>query len=172
MKNIVRVLAIVIVIIVGLFILSREIGDKGVKNKKEIIERYKSDLINTDIEFYNVSQKSGTGRAFIDFADDSVVLLRQDSFPITCKSEVIKSYRGRESSVTPLRWTPVKAEVSTDGTLGYTYGNWEYTTKDISGKEETLYGNYVTIWKRQQDGKWKYVLDGGNTTPSPAEKNK
>ncbi len=172
MKNILRILSILVAVIIGIIIQNRDIGDTGVKNKKEIIERYKSDLTNTDIEFYNVSQKSGTGKAFIDFADDSAVLLRQDKFPVIGKSEVIKSYLGRESNITPLKWKPEKAEVSLDGTLGYTYGNWNYTTKDKSGKEETLYGNYVTIWKKQQDGKWKYVLDGGNTTPPPAEKNK
>lgn len=172
MKNFIRFLVIVIVIIISIFILNRSIGDTGVKNKKEILERNKADLINTDIEFYNVSQKSGTGRAFIDFADDSTVLLRQDSFPIIGKSNVINLYDGRENKVTPLKWKPVKAEVSSDGTLGYTYGNWKYTAKDKSGKEETLYGNYVTIWKKQRDGKWKYILDGGNTTPPPAENNK
>ncbi len=39
--------------------------------------------------------------------------------------------------------------------------------KDKKGEITTTYGNYVTVWKRQPDGKWKYVLDGGNTTPAP-----
>jgi hypothetical protein len=33
------------------------------------------------------------------------------------------------------------------------------------GKDTVEYGNYVTIWKRFPDGRWKYVLDGGNDTP-------
>ena len=173
MKNVIRVLAVLIVIIIGIFFLNREIGDGGVKNKNEMIKQAKADLIRTDIEFYNISQKEGTGRAFIDFADDSVVLLRQDRFPVIGKSEVIKLYEGRENNITPLKWKPVKAEVSNDGTLGYTYGNWEFASKDKKGKDEILYGNYVTIWKKQKDGKWKYVLDGGNTTPPPVgNKNK
>ncbi len=167
MKNVMRALAVLIVIIIGILFLNREISDTGVKNKKEMTEQAKADLIRTDIEFYNISQKAGTGRAFIDFADDSAVLMRQDRFPAIGKPEVIKLYTGRENIITPLKWKPVKAEISNDGTLGYTYGNWEFASKDKRGKEDILYGNYVTIWKKQKDGKWKYVLDGGNTTPPP-----
>jgi ketosteroid isomerase-like protein len=59
-----------------------------------------------------------------------------------------------------ITWQPFKAEAS--GDLGYTIGNWKYQTKDT-----IMYGNYCTIWKRQQDGNWKFVFDGGNNTPKP-----
>jgi len=59
----------------------------------------------------------------------------------------------------------VKAEIARSGDLGYTYGNYEFITMDSLQKESKTYGNYVTIWKRQADGSWKYVLDGGVSTP-------
>jgi ketosteroid isomerase-like protein len=63
-----------------------------------------------------------------------------------------------------LTWVPVKAEISLSGDLGYTFGNWELFVKS---SDTTLYGNYVSIWKKQADGSWKYVLDAGCNTPNP-----
>jgi hypothetical protein len=38
---------------------------------------------------------------------------------------------------------------------------------DSLSKEEKNYGVYVTVWKKQSDNSWKFVLDGGNDTPPP-----
>ena len=59
-----------------------------------------------------------------------------------------------------LEWEPEFARVSAGGDLGYTFGTWEYVT---AGTTDVLRGKYVTIWKRQADGAWKAVFDGGNT---------
>ncbi len=32
---------------------------------------------------------------------------------------------------------------------------------------EVNYGKYVTIWKKQADGTWKFVVDVGNKSPAP-----
>jgi ketosteroid isomerase-like protein len=62
-----------------------------------------------------------------------------------------------------LSWTPTKAEASKDGTLGYTYGDYEAKR---GGK--TSRGMYLTIW-RKEAGKWKVVMDTGS---SPAQQPK
>ena len=57
-----------------------------------------------------------------------------------------------------LSWEPVYEKISESGELGYTYGihsNLEKATGKISK------GTYITIWKRQSDGSWKFVLDTG-----------
>ena len=68
---------------------------------------------------------------------------------------------------TSLTWTPVKAEMSASGDLGYTYGNYVYTAKNKEGKLVTSYGKYTSIWKKQKDGQWKVVVDMGNSSPDP-----
>jgi ketosteroid isomerase-like protein len=55
-----------------------------------------------------------------------------------------------------LTWSPTHAEASTDGTLGYTYG--EYQAK--SGTTISR-GIYTTVW-RKIGGRWKVVLDLGS----------
>ena len=66
-----------------------------------------------------------------------------------------------------LIWTPVGADISSSGDLGYTYGNYEFHSKDKEGKAKVEYGKYTSIWKQQKDGSWKVVLDMGNASPQP-----
>ena len=61
-----------------------------------------------------------------------------------------------------LSWTPTHAEAANDGTLGYTYGDYE--AKTASGVSR---GIYATVWRRE-GGRWKVVLDMGSATrPQP-----
>jgi ketosteroid isomerase-like protein len=55
-----------------------------------------------------------------------------------------------------LRWTPTHAEAAKDGTLGYTYGNYEAWNGAAVSR-----GMYVTVWRRV-NGRWKVVLDLGS----------
>ncbi|MGC1452130.1 MAG: nuclear transport factor 2 family protein, partial [Candidatus Sulfotelmatobacter sp.] len=66
-----------------------------------------------------------------------------------------------------LTWTPVGADISGSGDLGYTYGNYEFHAKAKDGKPVVQYGKYTSIWKQQKDGSWKVVLDMGNASPEP-----
>jgi len=64
-----------------------------------------------------------------------------------------------------LTWSPTRVETSTEGTLGYTYGNYE------SRFGATVrHGMYMTVW-RKVDGKWKVALDMGSPLPEPPAKN-
>ena len=125
------------------------------------------ELIKTDMEFSEKSVKDGMSAAFIAYADEDVILMRDKQFPILGIKELKEYYSNIKSGNAKLEWSPVKAEVSRSGELGYTFGNWIYSTKN---SKDTVYGNYVTIWKKQKDSSWKFVLDGGNTTPPPAAK--
>jgi len=61
-----------------------------------------------------------------------------------------------------LLWTPLGGGVSASGDLGYTYGTYEFRSRDEDGKLGSTYGKYATIWRKQSDGSWKVVLDMGN----------
>jgi ketosteroid isomerase-like protein len=53
-----------------------------------------------------------------------------------------------------LVWWPNWAGISMSGDLGFTTGGVE-----VGGRRT---GHYFTIWKRQPDGGWKWVYDGGS----------
>ena len=65
-------------------------------------------------------------------------------------------------------WQASKAEASRGGDLAYTVGTYQGTLNDAKGKPVTDRGKYVTVWKKQPDGKWKVLVDTGNSDlPAP-----
>jgi ketosteroid isomerase-like protein len=137
------------------------------KDEPENSNSTKDELIRTDKEFSEKSVKEGIPAAFIFYSADDVILMRDKHFPIVGKKELVNFYSKIKDQNAKLVWFPVKAEVSESGDLGYTFGNWIYYTTD---SKDSSYGNYVTIWKKQKDGNWKFILDGGNSTPGPDTK--
>lgn len=67
-----------------------------------------------------------------------------------------------------ITWEPTMAFASAAGDLGYTLGTWRSASRSASGSEAVHTGKYVTIWRRQADGGWKVVFDGGNPDASPS----
>jgi ketosteroid isomerase-like protein len=126
---------------------------------KESSKTAMDEIIQADKTMSDMAAKEGFHKALLFYADDSVVKPNEGVLPIIGKTTLQNKWSAipDNSSIT---WQPFKAEAS--GDLGYTIGNWKYQTKDT-----TMYGNYCTIWKKQPDGKWKFVFDGGNNTPKP-----
>lgn len=117
------------------------------------------DIMDADREFSIRSAEAGMKRAFLEFADDSAVLLRPNVLPIIGKEAIEQSHMNLSDSGFTLTWMPVAGDISTSGDLGYTYGFYSMVIKSDSN---VLKGTYLSIWKKQEDGSWKYVLDTGN----------
>jgi ketosteroid isomerase-like protein len=129
-------------------------------------------LLDVEMEFSKMSAEKGMKEAFLHFAADDGVKLQPRSFPAVGKDAIKKMVEESETTGEQpiLTWQPVKADISASGDLGYTYGNYKLRLPaDSSGNSEVLYGNYMTVWKKMADGSWKYVLDGGNSTPEPGK---
>ncbi len=122
-------------------------------------------LKQTDLDFAKMAADSGIGKAFAHFAADSATLFRRGSEPILGREAIRIASTDTSGSV--LRWTPYFADIAASDDLGYTLGQSQYIYKDSSGAEKISYGYYVTIWKKQPDGSWKYVLDTGVSAPKP-----
>jgi len=65
-----------------------------------------------------------------------------------------------------ITWAPAGAEVATSGDLGYTYGHWKTSMPTVGAGVEEAEGKYVTIWSRDSQGRWRVLLDIGNTQPA------
>jgi len=150
----------------ALIILLIPLRSLSQQSNSQLAEKYKDEISKTDIAFNDLCQKDGLAKAFIDFAADEVILMRQNQLPIIGIDALKERYKNFQSRL-KLTWYPIKADVASSGDLGYTFGNWKLIGKTADGKDTTSYGVYVSIWKKQKDGKWKYVFDGGNDTPPP-----
>ncbi len=60
-----------------------------------------------------------------------------------------------------LEWWPDTATVFPTGNLGFTTGHYLYKGKDKEGKPVEGRGNYLTVWRKGEDGKWRATVDIG-----------
>jgi ketosteroid isomerase-like protein len=115
-------------------------------------------LLQADREFSYKSEKEGMFKAFLAYVAEDGVILRDNSYPSKGKSTLKDHYNGKSDSSFILIWEPVFEKISESGDLGYTYGIFTSTVKATGEVEK---GTYVTIWQKQADNSWKFVLDSG-----------
>jgi ketosteroid isomerase-like protein len=128
------------------------------ENAEDKASSVRVELLNADRAFSAMSEEKGLRNAFLEFIDNNGVLLRPGSLPLAGGNAMDFITQSNDSSFT-MTWEPKNATVSSSGDLGYTYG--VYSVKP-TGEDTVIYGSYVTIWKRQPNGKWKFVLQSGN----------
>ena len=145
------------------FILCLALFTACTSQQKDLSKQAGQEIIKADKEMNDMAIKDGFHKTLLKFADDSLVKPQDGEFPVIGK-QALEKYWSSKNETTAISWEPYKAEAAKSGELGYTFGNWKYV-----GKDTTLYGNYYTFWKKQADGAWKFVVDGGNNTPAPAK---
>jgi ketosteroid isomerase-like protein len=112
-------------------------------------------------EFMKAAAERGSVGYMSYYADDAVEVPNGGPI-IQGKVNIAKGMGFLDQKDNHLTWTPVGADISASGDLGYTYGTYEFRSKDKDGKPVIDRGKYTSIWKKQQDGSWKVVLDMGN----------
>jgi len=130
------------------------------------IEKGKESLKTADREFSELSQKKGMVEAFLSYADNDAVLLRDYTMPIV-GINAIKTFISEGNNDFTLVWEPLFADISSSLDMGYTYGTYILTYLDGDNKEQQAKGTYLTIWKKDKSGNWKWVLDNGNQGLEP-----
>jgi ketosteroid isomerase-like protein len=117
-------------------------------------------------EFMKAAADKGSAGYMSYYADDAVEVSNGASL-IQGKVNIAKGMSFLDDKNNQLIWAPVGADISASDDLGYTYGTYEFHSKDRDGKPAIDYGKYTSIWKLQKDGTWKVVLDMGNASPMP-----
>ena len=97
---------------------------------------------------------------FMSFYADDAVELPEGEPAIQGKVNIAKAMRFLDDKNNRLTWTPDKVDVS--GDLAYSYGAYEFRSTGRDGTQSVTSGKYTTIWKKQNNGSWKVVLDMGN----------
>jgi len=132
----------------------------GCTQKKVDTQKYCDEIMQADRDFSNYSIEHGKNAAFLQFAAEDVTFLAPNSFPMVGIKLLEERQANRPDSTYILKWEPVYARAAESGELGYTYGIWELIISNTN-PEQVSKGTYVTFWKRNEIGEWKYVLDTG-----------
>src|ERR1700686_338883 len=114
-------------------------------------------LKQLEAEFMKAAADNGSQGYMSYYADDSVEVPNGAPL-IQGKTNIAKTMGFLDQKDNHLTWTPVGADMSASGDLGYTFGTYEFRSKDKDGKPTVGYGKYASIWKKQKDGIWKVVM--------------
>lgn len=119
----------------------------------------KEQVFKAENDFQNLSHSEGLAVAFYTFADSNAVIKRENDTLIRGKENIKKYYSNPKYNNASVTWKPDFVEVSNDGTLAYTYGKFVWSVIDSLGNKKDFKGVFHTVWKKQEDGSWKYVWD-------------
>jgi len=117
--------------------------------------------VESIMENFSAALLAGDADAWISSWDDSAVLMPNSSNMIV-GIELIKG--GRESQLGYRQYEVHNIEITethVDNNLGYAFGNYREVYV-YHGVKVDRFGKYVTIFKKQDDGSWKIVLDCSN----------
>ena len=152
--------AAVCVLITGIVVLSGKVSSASP-------EKPTGDMLKQlEGEFMRAAAEKGS-RGYMSYYADDAVEVPNGGPLIRGRVEIAKGMAFLDDKNNQLLWTPVGADISASGDLGYTYGTFEFHSKNKDGKVVVDYGKYTSIWKKQADGSWKVVLDMGNASPAP-----
>lgn len=123
--------------------------------QQERIKAY-NNMLQADTDFSKRSEEIGIRRAFLEYIENDAVILRPGELP-RVDGNAIDFLSSMDDSLAKLVWNPMGGDISQTADMGYTFGTYNLQLGD------SLYtGSYVTVWKRQENGNWKFVLDSRN----------
>jgi ketosteroid isomerase-like protein len=115
-------------------------------------------LADTERAFAKTSEEKGTREAFLAFIAEDGTLFRPTA--VKGKQWLLEHPLAPSTKRPLLAWQPSFAYVARAGDLGYTFGPWEFK-QDIKDQKPIAYGHFVTVWQKQSDGSWRFVVDLG-----------
>ena len=115
-----------------------------------------SAVIAAERAFAAEAGESGWVEAFIEYSTEDALLLGAGP---TNAHAALSGIDPANRGDTTLSWGPDFAGMSRGGDFGFTTGPYN------GGGE--AFGQYFTVWRRQADGSWKWIFDGGVNGQTP-----
>lgn len=104
--------------------------------------------VEAESAFAADAQTLGQWTAFRKWAaDDATMFVPQ---PVNAQAFL----KDRRDPAKAIEWWPVASYVSCDGKLAVNTGGWR--------RPDGAFGYFTTVWQRQADGGWKWIVDGGD----------
>lgn len=114
-----------------------------------------AELLQVEKNFSQMSRERGMKKAFLHYIAGEAVLLRSGEDPIV-GADAIESLSLVNDEGYHISWEPYRAEIASDGNMGYTYGIFT-----IEAEGNRVRGTYVNVWQKQH-GQWRFVLNSAN----------
>ena len=118
-------------------------------------------MLASETQFSDLCLEKGIRHAFLEYLAEDAIVLQPDPLPGR------DWYTSAPDMGIQLEWYPVHATISNSGELGYTTGPWISSRITAPGDTVHYYGEFVTVWQLQNDGRWLVLIDGGNSHTKP-----
>ncbi|MDX1455362.1 MAG: DUF4440 domain-containing protein [Gammaproteobacteria bacterium] len=119
------------------------------------------EILAADHHFAELSRKGGTATAFRRY-------LAYDAIMLPDGGDVLK-HKGIATWLDGvdyrLDWQPQAAGAAASGDYGHSWGYWQARGISLDGEPYVLEGKYLNVWRRNEDGEWKVLVDLGNKGP-------
>ena len=138
--------------------LIRALSDAaGSRDEEELYQAGVGEILAVDAAFSRAARENGVAAAMSTFAaDDGRVFLSRTPV-ISGRDGIAAQYAGWDPKA-QLQWQPAGADISARGDMGFSWGRWTLTQPNV----ETASGNYVSVWRRDGEGNWRFLANIGN----------
>jgi ketosteroid isomerase-like protein len=116
------------------------------------------DMVKTEQAFSKMAQDKSIREAFLAYIADDGLLFRPGA--VNGKSWMLEHPVPPSDKRPVLVWQPAFAGMAASGDMGFTTGPWE-AKADVNDDKPAGFGHFMTVWKKQADGSWKFVVDLG-----------
>ena len=120
---------------------------RGGRDNESYLSANPSKVVATELAFARTAQEKGQWTAFAQFAAKEAVMFTPQ--PVKARDWL----KGRANPAVAVKWQPHQVWSSCDGSLAVTKGAWQ---------RPQGVGYFTTVWARQKDGNYKWVMDGGD----------
>lgn len=120
-------------------------------------------LFALDREFVEYRLENGTYKAFAKYLAKDAVTLPPGEAPKVGLDAILRDAGDRTN--TTVTWAPEAGDISDN--MGYTWGLFSINTTLDDGTVSKQHGKYASVWKRQENGEWKVVVDSFSLNPPP-----
>jgi ketosteroid isomerase-like protein len=120
-------------------------------------------LVDTERAFAEAATHKGIRDSFLEYFADDAVAFSPEAVSAT---ERLRSRPARPFSEHELRWEPRTGDVASSGELGWLTGPSTFIDH-TAAEAKPQPGNYLSVWRRQQDGRWRVFIDVGSQPPQP-----
>jgi hypothetical protein len=122
-------------------------------------------LMGADSAFSDLADRVGIAAAFSNTVAPTGAIF--GGTELVAGPKAVRDFYASRDAAAGLAWHPVYADIAGSSDLGFTIGQYVATGRGASGAAVQSFGKYLTVWQRQPDGSWKFVIDGGNQSPAP-----
>jgi ketosteroid isomerase-like protein len=123
-------------------------------------------LLDADAAFAARSVEAGVATAFAEYAAETAVIPTGRGGILWGPAAIRAYYTENVPPSDGLTWIPRIARVAPGGDFGFTIGDGTYRHVPAGGAPQHSYTKYLSVWRRQPDGSWRYLADMGNARPA------